>query len=385
VTLPLPRAQSTYVDNSGRPTTEFYKWLQSVERESGGDSSGLALLIRQIAEKLGSVDGSVAGIPDVYPGLSSDTSLVGIGGQIQVSGTLASGEALVGLASLADSGAGELLAVERDDFGRVSGTRSVLPSDIPSPLWTFLVDPDGNYLTDADGALLRAPGVDLSQLGAGTTSSETVLRGDGDWSGGIQSSGGAGNFSWNVRGYGRPPGLQLDRAQGTPSAPTAVTSGLVIGTQIYRGWDGSAFSNGAQIRGLATENWTPTARGSRLDFQTVAIGAATQILRAELDSDNFRPAANLWIGLGSAARNWNGVYSNAFYSGASQVVGPRNTGWLAMTGTGSKATIAALPAGLASAVYVQLELQVALNRIAALEARMKALDDALFAHGLIGA
>lgn len=68
-----------------------------------------------------------------------------------------------------------------------------------------------------------------------------------------------------------------------------------------------------------------------------------------------------------------------------QVIGARNTGWSAMTGTGSKATLAATAAGTASVSYVQAELQDALNRIAALEARLKALDDALFAHGLIGA
>jgi hypothetical protein len=57
--------------------------------------------------------------------------------------------------------------------------------------------------------------------------------------------------------------------------------------------------------------------------------------------------------------------------------------WSAMTGTGSKATIAAAAAGTASVVYVQAELQGALNRIAAMEARMKAYDDAFFASNLI--
>jgi hypothetical protein len=67
-----------------------------------------------------------------------------------------------------------------------------------------------------------------------------------------------------------------------------------------------------------------------------------------------------------------------------QVVAARDTGWAAMTGTGSKATIAAAAAGTASAAYVQAELQGALNRIAALEARLKSYDAALVAHGLIG-
>ena len=67
-----------------------------------------------------------------------------------------------------------------------------------------------------------------------------------------------------------------------------------------------------------------------------------------------------------------------------KVVGDRSLGWTAMTGTSSKGALAATSAGTASASYVQAELQTALNRIAALEARMRAYDSALFAHGLIG-
>jgi hypothetical protein len=67
-----------------------------------------------------------------------------------------------------------------------------------------------------------------------------------------------------------------------------------------------------------------------------------------------------------------------------RVMAARDTGWTAMTGTGSKAGLAAAAAGTASATYVQAELQGALNRIAALEARLKSYDDALTAHGLIG-
>lgn len=62
-----------------------------------------------------------------------------------------------------------------------------------------------------------------------------------------------------------------------------------------------------------------------------------------------------------------------------------DTGWTAMTGSGSKVALAAAAAGTASAAYVQAELQGALDRVAALEARLKSLDDALFAHRLIGA
>lgn len=75
---------------------------------------------------------------------------------------------------------------------------------------------------------------------------------------------------------------------------------------------------------------------------------------------------------------------NAYQINGVQVVGPRSTGWTPMTGTGSKGALAAAPAGTASASYVQAELQTALNRIAAMEARLKACDDMMAAHGLSG-
>lgn len=91
-------------------------------------------------------------------------------------------------------------------------------------------------------------------------------------------------------------------------------------------------------------------------------------------------------GSGSKLQVTGAIKSTTEYRvGANKVVGARDTGWAAMTGTGSKAAIAAAPAGTASAAYAQTELQNALNRIAALEARMRSLDAALTAHGLIGA
>jgi hypothetical protein len=68
-----------------------------------------------------------------------------------------------------------------------------------------------------------------------------------------------------------------------------------------------------------------------------------------------------------------------------QVVGPRVTGWTASTGTPSRGAFAAAAAGTASAAYVQAELQGALDRIAALEARLIALEADMTTHGLIGA
>ncbi|ESY10490.1 MULTISPECIES: hypothetical protein [unclassified Mesorhizobium] len=78
------------------------------------------------------------------------------------------------------------------------------------------------------------------------------------------------------------------------------------------------------------------------------------------------------------------VIATQYNVGANKVVGARDTGWTAMTGTGAKTALAAAAAGTASGAYVQAELQGALNRVAALEARLRSLDAALVTHGLIG-
>ncbi|MDR6874794.1 hypothetical protein J2Y55_005832 [Bosea sp. BE125] len=83
---------------------------------------------------------------------------------------------------------------------------------------------------------------------------------------------------------------------------------------------------------------------------------------------------------------FNLVSAAAVYQiNAVKVVGARDTGWTAMTGTGSKAALATAAAGTVSAAYVQAEAQASRDRIAALEARLRSLDAALFTHGLIGA
>lgn len=85
---------------------------------------------------------------------------------------------------------------------------------------------------------------------------------------------------------------------------------------------------------------------------------------------------------GSVTGSWN--VSGAYKVATVQVVGARITGWTAATGTPARGAFAAAAAGTASAAYVQAELQGALNRIAALEARLVAYDADLRTHGLIG-
>ena len=66
-----------------------------------------------------------------------------------------------------------------------------------------------------------------------------------------------------------------------------------------------------------------------------------------------------------------------------QVVGARLTGWTAATGTPSRGSFTAASAGTVSAAYAQAEAQESRNRIAALEARLIALESDCRTHGLI--
>ena len=66
-----------------------------------------------------------------------------------------------------------------------------------------------------------------------------------------------------------------------------------------------------------------------------------------------------------------------------QVVSARQTGWTAATGSPNRGTFSAASAGALSATYVQSEAQASRDRIAALEARLIALEADVRTHGLI--
>ncbi|HHB2585256.1 TPA: phage tail protein [Enterobacter roggenkampii] len=75
--------------------------------------------------------------------------------------------------------------------------------------------------------------------------------------------------------------------------------------------------------------------------------------------------------------------STSYSIGGVKVVGVRNTGWTASTGTPNKAAFDANYFVTASATYTQSNLQDLSNSVTGARQRIKALEDALRAHGLI--
>ncbi|ECZ6990410.1 phage tail protein, partial [Salmonella enterica] len=66
-----------------------------------------------------------------------------------------------------------------------------------------------------------------------------------------------------------------------------------------------------------------------------------------------------------------------------KVVGARQTGWTAATGTTNKGAFDADLTFTVSDTYTQSEIQAIANALIAERRRTKALEDALRAHGLI--
>jgi hypothetical protein len=86
------------------------------------------------------------------------------------------------------------------------------------------------------------------------------------------------NNSINTGNGGR---LFLFRARGSLAGPTAVQSGNEIGAARFDGHDGSDFFEGASVTATANQNWSGSARGTRLEIATAKDGAtsATTLLQ----------------------------------------------------------------------------------------------------------
>jgi len=156
-----------------------------------------------------------------------------------------------------------------------------------------------------------------------------------------------------------------------------MTSLINTGTGVFSD-DAIILSNTHRLRFSGTTGansayiWVDSGNGLRY----VASSTEAHNFRNHADTSTQASISNdgIDLGLPGQAYRVNGV----------KVVGARDTGWTATTGTGSKGAFAATAAGTANAAYVQADFQSALNRIAAIEARVVALDTALRTHGLIG-
>lgn len=88
---------------------------------------------------------------------------------------------------------------------------------------------------------------------------------------------GAGEVSGPETSYGGTPGIKVYRANGHSQDRIAVRSGDIINGLYGYGYNGSAFTTnaGVAIKEKASQNWTTTANGTKITFETTPDGSTT--------------------------------------------------------------------------------------------------------------
>ncbi len=82
--------------------------------------------------------------------------------------------------------------------------------------------------------------------------------------------------TWGFTGLQGQNNVHWYRARGSIASPQATQSGDFFLSEGYRGYNGSAYTgSGASYLVSATENWTPTANGSQIQFSITPTGTVT--------------------------------------------------------------------------------------------------------------
>ncbi len=127
---------------------------------------------------------------------------------------------------------------------------------------------------------------------------------------------GAGNQSGGGRYQGFAPG-------GTAAAPTATKSGSIGIRYDAQFYDGSAYSSGAQLRLIATQDHTPSAQGTAIEFYTKLQGQTSLARRWQVHSGgHWLPSSDVYD-IGTLATPVRNGYSKTWNTQELQV---ENTG-----------------------------------------------------------
>ena len=79
--------------------------------------------------------------------------------------------------------------------------------------------------------------------------------------------------------------LNLRKARGTPSVPTAVLNLDSLSNIISSGHDGTSYGTGSTIQSSASEDWSPTAHGTSINFNGIQTGTLINQTRLSLNGN----------------------------------------------------------------------------------------------------
>ncbi len=115
------------------------------------------------------------------------------------------------------------------------------------------------------------------------------------------------------RFLGSSANLRIRTANGSVTAPTAISNANNIGNLSFAGYNGSGFYEGAKIFAHASENYTSTAGGTSLMFSTTAIGTVNALPRVTISPSGF-------VGIGTTTPTTKLEINNGATAGAIKIV-----------------------------------------------------------------
>jgi hypothetical protein len=94
------------------------------------------------------------------------------------------------------------------------------------------------------------------------------------------------NQTTDFEQFGFGSNFRIRRTNGSPSSKSTLLSGDVIGNLNFAGYDGvSNSASQSRIRVLTTEDWSPTNRGTKMEFSVTPIGSIDNTTCLILNSD----------------------------------------------------------------------------------------------------
>lgn len=153
---------------------------------------------------------------------------------------------------------------------------------------------------------------------------------------GLEVSGETSNLSTiRVTRYGGSNAfLQLFRANGTEASPTTILSGESTGSFRFGGFDGTTFEASAVISAAATENWSATARGSKIEIKTIPNGTTTKTLAVTIGQDQKINLTNYGAGMLASDASGNITSESIAWASFTPVISSGTGGWTNVTLTG---------------------------------------------------
>jgi Chaperone of endosialidase len=173
------------------------------------------------------------------------------------------------------SGSGAEMDISGLYIGRWNGYESYLSDSVAGESFNIYVNGNGDPSMTIDAS---------GEVGIGTATPGSLL----DVEGSTPGYSGINIVSYNnTGGINGPPFLQLYQARGSLASPSATQSGDVLMQLAGRGYGatGTNPNSTGDILATATQNFTDTAAGTRLDFLTTPNGSLTRVENMTIDQN----------------------------------------------------------------------------------------------------